>query len=146
MELYLREATIEDAEDMLRWRNDPSTRENSFSKDIIDLKSHVKWLEKKLALDNCHIFILMAGDVKAGSIRVDVTDEVGEISYMIAPEHRGKGFGKKIIGLVEQMPLGDVKVLTGFTLKENVASGKCFLANGYTSEDAEDAYCYSKTL
>ena len=146
MELYLRKATIEDAEDMLRWRNDPATRNNSFSKEEIDLASHIKWLKKKLALEKCHMFILTDGKDNLGSIRVDVTDEVGEISYMIAPEHRGKGLGKKIIGLVEKVVPNDVKVLTGLALKENTASGKCFLANGYSFEDAEDAYCFSKTL
>ena len=146
MELYLKRATIEDAEDMLRWRNDPSTRENSFSKEEIDLKSHIKWLTRKLSQENSHIFILMDGDTKVGSIRVDVTDEVGEISYMVAPEHRGKGYGKKMIGLVEDMLPKDVRVLTGLTLKSNKASGRCFEANGYSFEDAEDAYCYSKTL
>ncbi len=145
-ELCLRYATIEDAQDMLRWRNDPATRENSFSKEEIDLPSHIKWLQKKLTMDNCHIFILTDGKRNLGSIRVDVTDDVGEISYMIAPEHRGRGYGKKLIELVEGTVPENVKVLTGLTLKENKASGKCFLANGYSFEDAGDAYCYSKML
>jgi spore coat polysaccharide biosynthesis protein SpsF len=151
MGIYLRPATIEDAEDILRWRNDPSTRENSFTKGEISLASHINWLTKKLANPDCHIFIMMDGKAKVGNIRVDVTEGVGEISYMIAPECRGKGYGKKIIGMVEDALRSSggssvVKTLTAFTLKDNEASAKCFLANGYSYEDAEDSYCFSKSL
>ena len=149
MAVYLRPATIEDGEDILAWRNDPTTRENSFSKEEISLLSHMTWLEKKLANPNCHIYILMDGDKKAGNIRVDVTEDVGEISYMIAPASRGKGFGKKILALAEQEIRGadsKVQALTGMVLKTNRASCRCFLANGYTSEDADDSYCFSKNI
>ncbi len=149
MSLYLKKATIEDAEDVLSWRNDPTTRENSFTKGEISLLSHMNWFQRKLANPNCHIFILMDGDVKVGNIRVDVTEDVGEISYMIAPEARGKGYGKKIIALVEEELRNastGVKTLTAFTLKENTASGKCFVANGYNCEDAGDSFCFSKCI
>ncbi len=154
MMLYLRRATIEDAEDVLRWRNDPTTRENSFTKDEIDLESHLKWFEKKLGQENCFMYILMENDNKAGNIRVDVEDGQGEISYMIAPDFRGKGYGKKIIGLVEETlaeaaSSGDenakqIRILKGLTLKENVASGKCFVANGYECSDDGDSLLFTK--
>jgi spore coat polysaccharide biosynthesis protein SpsF len=144
--IYLRRATMEDAEDILRWRNDETTRANSFTRDKIDLVTHKKWLEKKLSQPGCYMFILMNGDDKVGNIRVEKEEDAGEISYMIAPEHRGRGYGKKIIALVEKEMPPEVKTLIGLTLKENEVSGKCFLANGYTSSDAEDALCYSKRI
>lgn len=149
MKLGLREATIEDAEDVLRWRNDPKTRENSFNKEMIDLKSHLSWFEKKLKQKDCLMFIMMDDGQKVGNIRLDVTEGVGEISYMIAPEYRGKGYGRKILILLEAKlnDLGaDVKTLTAFVLKDNIASMRCFMDNGYTGEDAGDSFCYSKTL
>ncbi len=144
--IFLRRATMEDAEDILRWRNDESTRANSFTKDVIDLESHKKWLSKKLSDPLCYLFILMDGEEKVGNIRVDVEDDAGEISYMIAPKMRGRGYGKKIIALVEQEMPTEVKTLIGLTLKDNKASGRCFLANGYSASDAEDALCYSKGI
>ncbi len=144
--IFLRRATMEDALDILRWRNDETTGANSFTKDVIDLESHKKWLSKKLSQRECHMFIMMDGQDKVGNIRVDVTDDAGEISYLIAPEKRKKGYGKKIIALVEKEMPKEVKTLMGLTLKTNSASGKCFLANGYTASDAEDALCYSKRI
>ncbi|WP_158589495.1 GNAT family N-acetyltransferase [Butyrivibrio sp. CB08] len=144
--IFLRRATMEDAEDLLRWRNDETTRANSFTKDVIDLDSHKKWLSKKLSQSDCHLFVMMDGDEKVGNIRVDVEGDVGEISYMIAPKKRGRGYGKKIIALVEKEMPAEVKTLIGLTLKDNKVSGRCFLANGYTASDAEDALCYSKGI
>lgn len=146
MAVYLREATIEDGVDILEWRNDPATRQNSYTKEVISLNSHMNWFQKKLADGNCHIFILMDDDKKAGNIRVDVSDSLGEISYMIAPGARGRGLGKKILALVEKELPASVTALTGMVLKTNGASEKCFLANGYTSEDAGDSLCFSKTI
>ena len=144
MELYLRRATIEDAEDILKWRNDPATRENSFTRDEIDLETHLAWFEKKLVDTGCFMYILMDGDKKVGNIRVDVEDVTGEISYMIAPDARRKGYGKKILALVETEVSGMVDSLVGYTLKTNRASGRCFEANGYTCRDDGDSYCYVK--
>ncbi len=146
MDVYLRRAQISDAEDVLEWRNDEKTRENSFNSERISLLSHLKWFERKLGQADTYMFIVMDGMEKVGSIRVDVTDDIGEISYMIAPKARGKGYGSRAIALVEgQMP-PEVKSLMGLTLKTNTASGRCFEKNGYTSSDAGDALCYSKSI
>ena len=144
--IFLRRATMDDAKDLLRWRNDEDSRANSFSKEVIDLETHMKWFERKLSDPGCYLFILMDEGEKVGNIRVDVKDDVGEISYMIAPGMRGRGYGKKIIALVEKEMPPEVKTLVGLTLKDNKASGRCFIANGYTASDAEDALCYSKGI
>ncbi len=146
MDVYLRRAQMSDAQDVLEWRNDEKTRENSFNSERISLLSHLKWFERKLGQADTYMFIVMDGMEKVGSIRVDVTDDIGEISYMIAPKARGKGYGSRAIALVEgQMP-PEVKSLMGLTLKTNTASGRCFEKNGYTSSDAGDALCYSKSI
>ncbi len=144
--LYLRKAELSDAEDILRWRNDEETRANSFNKEKISLVSHMNWLKKKLSQEGTYMFILMDGDAKAGNIRVDVMDSMGEISYCVAPELRGRGYGSRMIALVEKEMPPEVKSLMGLTLKTNRASGRCFEKNGYTASDAGDALCYSKGL
>ena len=146
MSVNLRKATIEDAQDILDWRNDPVTRESSFTKEEIDLETHMAWFKKKLADESCHMFILVDGDKKVGNIRVDVEDKTGEISYMIAPNSRRKGYGRKIIALVEPEVSSAVTTLVAYTLKDNPASAKCFSANGYTREDGADSIKFTKSL
>ena len=146
MSIYLRKATIEDAKDILAWRNDPVTRENSFSKDEIELASHMKWFQSKLVSDNCLMLILEEEELKLGNVRVDIANHIGEISYMVSPVFRGNGYGKKMLEFLEKkLPVG-VTTLVGFTTKDNIAAGKCVLANGYTEFDAGDVKCFIKNL
>ncbi|WP_022765726.1 GNAT family N-acetyltransferase [Butyrivibrio sp. XPD2006] len=151
MALFLRNATIEDAQDVFNWRNDPTTRANSFNKDEIDLESHMLWFGKRLGRENTLMYILMNGNKKVGNIRIDIEGTTGEISYMIAPEARGKGYGKKILALLEktlsESEAGErINRLSGSVLKGNRASCRCFLANGYSETEQEDSYFFTKEI
>jgi spore coat polysaccharide biosynthesis protein SpsF len=146
MALHLKKASMEDAEIVLAWRNDEQTRANSFLQEIIDLESHLEWYRRKLADENCYLYLLMDGDDRVGQVRIDVVDRIGEISYMIAPEKRGKGYGKSILALSETVENGNAKSYIGFVKKENEASKQCFLRNGYAEFSAGDMNCYVKML
>ena len=151
MSLFLRYATIEDAEDIFRWRNDPDTRSNSFNKDEIDLETHMLWFGKRLGREDTLMYILMNGRTKVGNIRIDIEGKTGEISYMIAPEARGKGYGKKILSLLEKTLSESeagarINKLSGSVLKGNKASCRCFLANDYIQSEEEDSYRYTKEV
>ena len=132
MNTYLREATIDDAETILEWRNVPLTREHSFSKDVIDFDAHMKWFGSKLLDKKCYIYILMNESGPAGQLRIDKVDEMGEISYMVAPDKRNRGFGKRIVELAESVVTQDMKALIGLVENQNEFSKKCFRVNNYS--------------
>ena len=142
--MYLRKATIDDAMDILAWRNDPQTRAASFNKEEIDPYSHIKWFRGKLADENCELFILTDGEKKLGHIRVDINDNTGTISYMINPTHRGKGYGTEMIRLLDAAVDKRVSVLSALVEKDNAASQKCFERNGYERREEGDTIRYSK--
>lgn len=146
MNLFLRNAAITDAEMILRWRNDPVTRTASFTKNEIDLESHKKWYSARLESPDCFLFILMHDSECIGQLRIDRINDVGEISYMIAPEKRGMGYGKKIIELASTAAPAGLRVLTGLVESSNEASRKCFLKNGYTELTGGNICCYIKVL
>lgn len=146
MSAALRKAEMSDALMVLDWRNDPVTRENSFSADPISPDTHLKWFERKLSDEDCGLFVLTEGDENIGFIRVDITGKEGEISYMIAPGYRGRGYGRMIIKLVEDKVPERVEILKAYTLTGNVISGKCFAANGYSECECEGKNCYTKKL
>ena len=129
--MNIRQASMNDAEIVLEWRNDETTRNNSFSKDVIDFETHKKWFRSKLEDESCFMYILEDASVKAGQIRIDKVNDVGEISYTIAPTKRGQGYGKKIISMLEDVIPTEIKVLMGLVEEQNVPSKKCFIANGY---------------
>ena len=146
MNAYLRKANIDDANIILEWRNDPLTRENSFSKEPIDPETHIKWFNSKLSDENCFMFILVDGTERVGQLRIDKVNDIGEISYMIAPNKRKMGYGKQIIKLAEGAVNSNIKVLVGLVESFNEASKKCFIVNNYSEFTGGDITCYIKLL
>lgn len=146
MTAFLREANTKDANIVLEWRNDPLTRNGSFSKKYIDMKTHIEWFNSKLSDENCSMFILMDRDEDVGQLRIDRVNDVGEISYMIAPDKRNQGYGKKIIELSESVVADDIKALMGLVDNENEPSKQCFKSNHYAEFIGGNVVCYIKVL
>lgn len=137
---------MEDAIDILKWRNDETSRENSFTKEVINIPQHLEWYKKKMADPQCYLFILTSDGEKGGYIRIDCANDFGEISYIIAPDKRGQGLGKEILALLEKNLPEGINGLVGFTLPGNEGSRKCFSYNGYSEFTAGDVICYLKRI
>lgn len=118
--MILRPATMEDADFLLKLKNDPVMRKFAVvTHGRIKKADHLKWLEKNL--DTISIVEDKFGE-RLGMLRI--TND-NEISINIAPEHRGKGLGGKIL---EAFCLKGVwaKIVNG-----NVPSMRIFLNNGF---------------
>lgn len=135
---------ISDAEQILEWRNDPVTRANSFNGDPIDLETHLKWFERKLSDDKCLMHVLTDGTENLGFIRLDIEGTFAEISYMIAPDKRGRGYGREIIRLITQNTPGQIETLKAYTKEDSPVSGRCFISNGFTGSAEDGKVCYTK--
>ncbi|MCI8308228.1 MAG: GNAT family N-acetyltransferase [Lachnospiraceae bacterium] len=146
MGLFLRGADINDAEIILEWRNDSVTREHSFSKECIDYETHMKWYKSKLSDKDCYLFILMDNTEKIGHLRIDRVNDVGRISYTIAPGKRNRGYGKKIIELSERVVTDGIHALVGMVELSNEPSRKCFRHNNYAEFASGDIYFYIKLI
>lgn len=135
----LRQVTREDAEILFAWTNEEETRKNSFSEEPVLWENHIQWLEKKLADKNCLFFILTDGDKELGTIRLDIVDACGQISYSIDKNERGQGLGSRLLSLVEQKARQEkLTLLQGSVKPENKASVKCFMENGYKVKAADE--------
>lgn len=145
-ELKLRPVTMEDAELILEWRNDADTRANSFQGDIILKDTHMAWLKNKLESKNAKLFMVLDHQEEIGHIRLDILGNIGEISYMVAPEKRGQGYGEALLTLLCRQQFTGIEVLVGMVQKKNSASGKCFTKAGFTCLAGGDTDCYIKVL
>lgn len=128
--MKLRKATFNDWEILLDWRNDPLTRKNSFTQEIIKEENHKKWLRKNLIDETSNLFILETEtNESVGTIRVD---ETGINSYLlswnVSPNHRKKGYGSLILSLFLQNRVG---TFTAEIKPENLASIKMVEKNGF---------------
>ena len=90
-------ASMDDAKDLFEWRNDPLTREMSLTVDEIVVEEHMKWFKNSISNINREIFIFINDGQKVGMGRVDKANGVSTLSWLIAPNARGKGYGKALV-------------------------------------------------
>jgi RimJ/RimL family protein N-acetyltransferase len=112
---------------LLRWRNDPATRSASRTTAIIDESAHRNWLQDSLEAENRRLLIAEVENLPVGSVRFDL-DELCEVSWTVAPEARGKGYGKQMVSAaVRSVPLR----MKAVARVENVGSQKIAEAAGF---------------
>ena len=147
MNVSFRKINFADADMLLEWRNDITTRRNSYNMDLIDTETHYCWMKKVLASDDL-FFILQDDSVPVGMVRVALDSDIGTISYNIAPAKRGCGYGKTLIQLLENYILetGMPIRLRASVKKENIASRKIFLRQGFWETGNAEYYIYEKSL
>ena len=98
--LILRPAVLQDAELLLRWRNDPATRAASHNTAEIGGEEHRQWLLRLLA-DPCRrLFIAEENGVPVGTARADWQENAWLLSWATAPEARRRGVAKRMIVLL----------------------------------------------
>jgi len=90
--ITLRPATIQDAQVLLEWRNDPETRKNSHTMDEIKMEDHMKWLYGVLSSGGRYLLIAelresLESEVTApvGTVRLDLSGDICELSWTVAP-------------------------------------------------------------
>ena len=131
--LVLRSATLDDAADLLQWRNDIATRENSLSTEPVSPDTHAAWLTASLANPDRILLIGMEGAAKIGSVRFDrIGGERARctVSIMIAPAARGRRMGREL--LMAACRSVAPRTLEATIKDTNGASLRIFAACGFT--------------
>lgn len=115
------------------WVNDNDVRKNSFNSNKITYEEHIKWYLAKLKDPNCYIYLLADANKSIGIVRIEKKENKNIISYSIAKEDRGNGYGYKILLKLEKELTKTYKdiVLTAYVKKENIASIKIFQKLNY---------------
>ncbi|RNA71482.1 N-acetyltransferase [Prosthecochloris sp. ZM_2] len=96
-EITLRPATMNDAEMLLEWRNDPETRKASHNTDEVQLDDHISWLSLTLSNPNRKLYVAEENGSPVGTARADFSDNVWELSWTVSPKARGCGVGKRMV-------------------------------------------------
>ena len=115
--IRLRKATLEDAEILLKWKNDSETRKWAMvTHDKIKIEDHIKWLDKHYK----EIAIITDGKVDYGNIRINKE----EIAIVIDKKYRGYGIAKKVLAKIKTNRIA--KIVDG-----NIASMRLFIGAGF---------------
>lgn len=97
--IEVRPAELGDSQELFDWRNDPITRANSFTTDVLDFKEHESWFSRSLARDDRLILIGLRQETKVGMCRFD-SSSVGaqtEVSINLDPKLRGQGLAAPLL-------------------------------------------------
>jgi N-acetylneuraminate synthase len=131
--IVLRPATHDDADRLLAWRNDPTTRAASFSDAEVARPAHLAWLAATLASTARRLFVAELDGVPVGQARLDDRGGDGwEVSIAVAPEARGRGLAAQALRALEPhaRALGAVRLIAQIRA-ENAPSIRMFKAAGY---------------
>lgn len=96
--ITVRPANADDADLLLRWANEPTTRAAGFHPDPIDPDTHRAWLARRLADPRGRLFIGVDDGEPIGVVRLDV-DQDGrtEVGISVAEAARGGGAGRRLL-------------------------------------------------
>ena len=135
----VRPADREDADLLLAWRNDPTTRAVSRTTGEVPRAEHVAWLDGTLGRSDRHLLVGLDGDEPVGTVRWD--DEGAgewEVSITLAPTARGRGLGGPALGAAERWLVGHLpeppRALLAVVRADNSASRRLFLRAGYSPD------------
>lgn len=123
--ITLRQVNINDAKNLLKWKNEQDTRNNSIvSTQPITLVNHMEWLKKTLADPNISFYIIDINGEPAGDVRLNYSDNETEISIRMDKKYRGMGLATQVIGMFHGHLIAKI-------VAHNIPSMRVFIANGY---------------
>jgi RimJ/RimL family protein N-acetyltransferase len=136
-QIHIREALLEDSENLFSWRNMPYVREVSRDKAEIHWGTHQAWFASVLVSDTKYLLIGEVSGNPVGVVRFDVVDEVAEVSIYLVPGKTGRGLGNGLLTSAEDWFLKNVpgiRRLKAVALGRNDRSKNLFLSAGYDIE------------
>ena len=137
-ELTLRLARAADSRSVWLWRNDFITRKFSQTPAPIPWPDHEAWWQRTYDSPDRHLIVAEVEGVPVAALRFDRLDDSFEVSINLAPEARGRGLGRPILGQACQMFLeqhGPVGLFATIHCG-NAASRKIFEGLGFVPAGA----------
>lgn len=134
--LSFRDASSDDAGQLLAWRNDPEVRSVSFDQSVMSSDTFQLWLDRKLADRNSRFWIATNRNGQPiGEVHLDFGNpQQAVIELTLDHTRRGKGLGRTVIEMAcklafEENPLMDSVVAR--ISPGNVASERAFRSVGF---------------
>lgn len=129
---------------VLHWRNDPDVYRWSRTNRPIDLVEHNEWFEKRQNRLNLEpIFSYFHRGDFVGMARLDLkSSDIYEVSLIVNPLHRGKGYGEKVLSDLCIFFLNEIQ--PGFRLvavvhKHNEVSLRLFNKLGFRPLETQES-------
>lgn len=120
---------MDDAADLLRWRNNEQSRLQSRNVAEVDLEDHLRWLAHVLGDPDRRLLIAECNGRKVGSVRLDSGPTGEEWSWSLAPEIRGRGLGRLMLAAATEA--SRQRPCLAWIRRDNIASERIAAATGF---------------
>jgi len=140
MKLEIREATIEDSQNLYDWRIHPINSEYSVNGSDLPFEVHEGRLNNHLSGDKCLILIIQYNDEPCCVVRFDREWDDYRVSIYMIPGFHGLGLGLPCLLLGERYlrNKGSACNLVAEIMYDNDTSMKLFKRAGYVCENNAD--------
>jgi RimJ/RimL family protein N-acetyltransferase len=131
--MKIRRATLDDARDILTWRNDAAAVAASKSQKAIDEAEHMRWFQGAVQSPDHLILIAEADGRKLGMVRFDRRPDHWLASINMSPEVRGKGYGRAALSAAIDIlyaEAGPDRIVAEIK-SDNVRSLRLFMSLGF---------------
>ncbi len=132
--ITLRPATMNDADMVFRWRNDPFIIAHGSSHREVEWEEHRKWFAETISGQNRLMFIVLENGTPIGQIRFERENQQNcVISVYLLQEFTGRGFGIQAIrmGCAALFEAWDVDRVVACVRLDNPAGRAAFLKAGF---------------
>ena len=144
--IYIRNITDEDTDNIIKWRNSDSVRNNFIYKELFTRESHTRWLENYVYTGKVvqMIIVLKEGDLPVGSVYIrDIDMEKGEGEYGIfigEESARGKGVGSAACKLMCEYAKEEIGLHKLFlrVYEDNIGAVKSYQNGGFEVDDSRE--------
>jgi len=135
MKLEIREATLEDCQDIYDWRTHEKNKEYSYTHDDFSYKEHKGWFKDYLLEKGNLMLIAELNGKPCSVVRFDGDFSSKEVSIYMVPGFHGFGLGLQCLLLSERLLKEKLRGLqcniTAEIDQENCASTNMFTRAGY---------------
>lgn len=114
LDIYLRPITVDDTDDIIRWRNSEDVRKYFIDQGEFTKESHLKWLETKIKTGEVIQFMIVEKrtDNAIGSVYlrdVNLKERKAEYGIFIGEEDKkGKGYGTQAARLMIKYAFNEI--------------------------------------
>jgi len=123
------------------WANDPEVRKFSFQQSVIKYEDHVPWFTSKIKDPRFKFYLFknQKGE-PVGQVRINRSDEETIIGISIDVNHRGFGYGTKMLVLACSDYFNSEKTtgITAYIKSENAASISIFKKAGFVETNSSN--------
>jgi RimJ/RimL family protein N-acetyltransferase len=144
--IFLRPMVIDDAEHVVRWRNDPETLANMFTGEPITVESHMEWFNSPRENRLDYVICLKYSGKPIGTVNftnVDMENLKAEAGKLLGEKSaRGKGLAKEAFGVwisfgFRELGLNRIYIRTMISNTANIQLNKRlgFIEEGILRED-----------